>query len=115
MRERVIRERSIFLVILLLIFTLGLYGIFWIASMQNDVRSKTGEGYSGGVTVLVTILTFGIYGIYWSYVMGGRLQRSGAPHDEGILYIILNLVGLGIVADCLMQNELNKIARNSKK
>ena len=36
---------------------------------------------------------------------------KGVPHsDNSILYLILGLVGLGIVSACMMQNDLNKLA-----
>lgn len=104
------KKRNIALAIVFSIITFGIYGIYWYASMQNSVKSKCGLGYSGGVTVLFTILTFGLYGIYWYYAMGERLQKSGASKNEGVLYVILAVVGLGIVSICLIQNEINKLA-----
>ena len=36
---------------------------------------------------------------------------KGIPHtDNSILYLILGLIGLGIVGDCMLQNDLNKLA-----
>lgn len=109
-QEEVMKKRNIALAIIFSIITFGIYGIFWYASMQNSVKSKCGLGYGGGVTVLFTILTFGLYGIYWMYAMGERLQKSGASKNEGVLYVILAVVGLGIVSTCLIQNEINKLA-----
>ena len=47
--------------------------------------------------IILSIVTCGIYGIYWS-------------SNSGILYLILCLLGLGIIAWALMQSELNKFA-----
>ena len=59
---------------------------------------------------LFSILTCGIYGIYWMYKMGERLDRVTGKSNTGIMYIILSLVGLGIVSYSLMQDTLNKYA-----
>lgn len=103
------KKRNIVLAVIFTIITFGIYGIYWYASMQNSVKSKCGLGFGGFGTVVVTFLTFGLYSIYWSYVMGERLHLCGAPKDEGILYLVLNLVGLGFISFILIQYEINKL------
>jgi hypothetical protein len=44
------------------------------------------------------------------YKMGERLDRVTGKSNTGIMYIILSLVGLGIVSYSLMQDTLNKYA-----
>ena len=65
--------------------------------------------------VLLTIVTCGIYGIYWAYKQGEKLDftknNRGIPSsNSGVLYLILQIFGFGIIAYALMQNELNKLA-----
>ena len=114
-----LRERSIAVSIILTIVTCGIYGIYWFIVMTDDaVKASNGKEYqtSGGVAFLLSIVTCGIYSLYWYYKMGKKLytagQRSGKDiSDNGVLYILLGLFGLGIVNYALIQNDLNKFAK----
>ena len=105
-----IERRNIAVCIVLTLVTCGIYGIYWIVCLTNDVN-----GTSGGMVVLLTIVTCGIYGIYWAYKQGEKLDftknNRGIPSsNSGVLYLILQIFGFGIIAYALMQNELNKLA-----
>ena len=70
------------------------------------------------MNVILSIVTCGIYGIYWAYKMGKMIEQAqknyGLPaKDNSIMYLVLEVVGLGIVAYCLMQNDLNEIIRTT--
>ena len=112
-----IERRNIAVCIVLTLVTCGIYGIYWIVCLTNDVNTVSGDvnGTSGGMVVLLTIVTCGIYGIYWAYKQGEKLDftknNRGIPSsNSGVLYLILQIFGFGIIADALMQNELNKLA-----
>ena len=112
-----IERRNIAVCIVLTLVTCGIYGIYWIVCLTNDVNTVSGDvnGTSGGMVVLLTIVTCGIYGIYWAYKQGERLDftknNRGIPSsNSGVLYLILQIFGFGIIAYALMQNELNKLA-----
>ena len=67
------------------------------------------------VCILLSIITCGIYGYYWAYLMGKAMMQAKAKNnmlvdDNSILYIILQIFGLGIVTYCLVQNDLNTLA-----
>ena len=117
MGEFMIRQRNIVLCILLTIITCGLYGIYWFISMTDDVaRANNNPDFSGGKSFLFTIITCGIYFFYWSYKVGKEMcearQKVGMPaNDNSVIYIILSIFGLGIITYCLVQDELNKFAR----
>ena len=111
-------KRNIGLCIVLSIITCGIYGIYWFVVLANDTNVASGhaqDGTSGGVAFLLTLVTCGIYGFYWAYKQGEKLNEAKAminmPADSnaGIIYIVLQIFGLGIVAYALMQNELNKM------
>ena len=75
-----IERRNIAVCIVLTLVTCGIYGIYWIVCLTNDVNTVSGDvnGTSGGMVVLLTIVTCGIYGIYWAYISRERsltLQR----------------------------------------
>ena len=112
-----IERRNIEVCIVLTLVTCGIYGIYWIVCLTNDVNTVSGDvnGTSGGMVVLLTIVTCGIYGIYWAYKQGEKLDftknNRGIPSsNSGVLYLILQIFGFGIIAYALMQNELNKLA-----
>lgn len=112
------RERNIVTNILLSVFTCGIYAIVWFITLTDDAREASGDSStSGGMALLLTIVTCGIYSIYWNYMMGKRLHQAKLDRgmnatDNSILYLILGIIGLGIVNYCLMQSELNDIVNN---
>ena len=112
-----IEKRSVALALVLTIVTCGLYGIYWMIMLNDEINQAANEtsATSGGMVFLFTLITCGIYGIYCMYKMGERLDtlyvQMGMPaQSRGILYIVLDVVGLGIIAYALMQDSLNKIS-----
>ena len=106
-----VKNRSIVTAIILTIVTCGIYGIYWMAALQNEsLAAAKEEGTSGGMAVILTIVTCGIYGIYWAYKLGERVDKiKGTPNgNSGILFLVLQLLGAGIVGYCLAQDALNK-------
>ena len=64
--------------------------------------------------IILSIVTCGIYGLYWAYKMGEKLDnlavsRGMAASSRGVLYLILSVLGLGIVTYCLIQDSINKM------
>lgn len=113
-----VKERNIAVCIVLTIITCGIYGIYWFIVLTDEINMASGEpGTSGGLSFLLALVTCNIYGIYWAYKMGQQLQVAkerngmGPGSDNSILYLILSVVGLGIVAYALMQNELNSMSK----
>lgn len=111
-------ERSIVLYIILSIVTCGIFGIYWFYCLVTDLNTAAGTpNDTNGVTViLLTLVTCGIYGLFWMYKAGEKVsmikRRLGEPDggNDGILYLVLQLLGFGIVSYCLIQSELNKCA-----
>lgn len=111
------RERNIVTCIILSLVTCGIYGIVWFINLTDDAaRANNNPNFSGGTAFLLTLVTCGIYSIYWNYKMGkeiynAKISKGMSASDQSILYLILSLFGLGIVNYCLMQNELNEMAK----
>ena len=111
------RERNIAVAIILTIVTCGIYGIYWFIVLTDDARLASGDQQapSGGIAFLLTLITCGIYGIYWAYKMGKTLVMAKQKaklnaEDNSVLYLILQIFGLGIINYAIMQNELNQLA-----
>lgn len=116
------RERSIATSVILSIITCGIYAIYWFIVMTDDAKvaaNDTGMA-SGGVAFLLTLVTCGIYGIYWAYKMGELVAQ--AQNDRGmmvknnsVVYLVLEILGLGLIVYILVQSDLNSIARADQK
>ena len=112
-----IKERNIAVSILLSILTCGIYGIYWFITLTDDTaKANDDPDFTGVKAFIFTLLTCGIYGIYWNYKIGkeiyGANEKAGiSSNDNSVLYLILSIFGLSIVTYCLVQNELNTIAK----
>ncbi len=115
-----IPSRSIGLYLVLSIVTCGLFCIYWMIVLVNDLNraADTPNDTSGGIVYLLSLVTCGIYGIYWMFKAGEKVsairRKMGVPDsgNNGIIYLILQLLGFGIINYCLIQNEVNKYAQS---
>ena len=112
-----IKERNIVVCILLSIITCGIYGIYWYITLTDDAsKANNDPDFTGVKAFIFTLITCGIYGIYWNYKIGKEMyeanQKMGiSASDNSVLYLILSLFGLSIITYCLVQNELNTMAK----
>lgn len=113
-----INKRNLGVSIILSIVTCGIYGLYWFIVLTDDAKNASHdvEGATGGVACLLTIVTCGIYGYYWAYKQGERIDNAKAMRgipgsgNSNILFLILQIFGLGIVNYILLQDSLNKIS-----
>lgn len=111
-----VKERNIVLCIILSLITCGIYMYYWIVVLTDETNQIAGEpeDTSGIMALILSIVTCGIYGLYWAYKRGEKIDkahqnRGEAASNGGVLYLILYIFG-GIIALCLIQNEVNKFA-----
>lgn len=114
------KERNIVLCIIFSIITCGIYGLYWLAKLNDEAKDSANDtsGFSGGVVVLLSIVTCGIYQYYWFFKIGKIMNTAGdckgvSIEDRSITYLIVGILGFGIVNYCLIQNDLNNIARSN--
>ena len=106
-------KRNIATCIILSIITCGIYSMVWFVNIADDVnRLSKKENASGTTALLLTLITCGIYGLYWAYVTGNTLdeikkERGIYSDNSGILFLLLNFLGLGLVTYAIIQNDLN--------
>ncbi len=106
-----ITARNIAFCIIFTIITCGIYGIYWMIKINDEVNSLAGEeqATTGGMVFLFSLITCGIYGLYWQYKMGERCDMiKGVNASSNIVYLILGIVGFAIISMCLMQDTVNK-------
>lgn len=113
--ENMIKKRNIVLAVVLSIITCGLYGIYWFICLNNDANALTpDDSYttSGGMAFLFTLITCGIYSWYWAYRMGAKVDKLKNGGSHTILFIVLQIFGLGIVNYCILQDTVNDYAED---
>lgn len=106
-----IQPRNIALCIIFSITTFGIYGIYWMIKINDEVNTLAGEtsATTGGMVFLFSLITCGIYGLYWQFKMGERCDKiRGVNGSSNVLYLILGILGFMIISMCLMQDTVNK-------
>ena len=106
-----IKQRNIVTCILLTLITCGIYGIYWMIMLAKEAVSVKDPADSG-VLEIVLMLFLPFLGIFLceKKLAEGCAEKGIAHTDNSVLYLILGLVGLGIVGICMLQNDLNKLA-----
>ena len=113
------KQRSIGMCILLTIVTCGIYGLYWFVCITDDTNEMSGEnelaggGMAAGIPPPPTLDTFCIFSLNSAYKMGEKVDiiknRGGMPSsNSGILFVVLQLFGLGIIDYALAQDAINK-------
>ncbi len=106
-----IKERNPIVSILLTFVTCGIYGIYWAIMMAREAVSVKDPADSG-ILEIVLMLFLPFVGFYLAEkkFAEGCVAKGIEHKDNSILYLILGIIGLGIVNYFLMQSELNKLA-----
>ncbi|HLU22790.1 MAG TPA: DUF4234 domain-containing protein [Bacillaceae bacterium] len=110
-----VQQRSIGLAIFLYFITCGLYAIYWMYVLTNEIGHLSGDSsFSGGKVILLSIITCGIYSLFWYYQLGKHIQQAQEnkgvrASDESIIYLVLGIFGLGIVSMAIAQSNVNKL------
>lgn len=106
-----IKNRNIVTAIVLTLVTCGIYGIYWAICLAREAVSVKDPSDSA-ILEIVLMLFVPFLGFFLAEKkLSEGCAAKGIPHtDNSILYLILGLVGLGIVNYCMLQNDLNKLA-----
>lgn len=116
-----VNGRNIATAVVLSIITCGLYPIYWIACMADDINAleRNEMGTSGGMVVVLTILSCGLYLLYYMYMASKRvyylfLENGMHVSDNSIVNLLLMIAsyfipGAYIVAFAILQNDLNTL------
>lgn len=125
------KKRDLVLWVIVSIVTFGIGGIVWFAKITNDVnflskqqdKANTPlvpeeERYTTSwiAALFFTIITFGLYGLYWAFKTSRAVFVAKKTHglvdstDYSVINLILWFLGLGIVIQVILQNELNELS-----
>ena len=95
-------KRSVLSVILLTIFTCGIYSIFWYYQTASELNQQESDEPLTNyfLAILLSILTCGIYGIYWLYKFYKKVD-SVTNTDNLLISLLLSLFII-----CISTSEL---------
>jgi protein-S-isoprenylcysteine O-methyltransferase Ste14 len=108
------KTRSPISVILLSIFTCGIYALYWAYSTADDVNKITGQERINPILFLVSFL-IPFLPLYFAHQIDQNFieigQKEGIQYDSKfILWLVLLLVGIGyLVFYYQTQEMLNKV------
>lgn len=105
MYRQVNAERRLWKYIVFGILTLGIYDIYFMWTMINDMNTACEYREAGNrsphylVVGLLTIFTFGIYNYIWYYQQGNRLKNVGENYglhidEKGSTYLMWIIFGI---------------------
>ncbi|MEE3296845.1 MAG: DUF4234 domain-containing protein [Planctomycetota bacterium] len=104
--------------VLLSILTFGFYLFFWKCHQMKVLNSWLGrQEHSFWKWLLLSLLSCGLYTLYHEYKTGRDIneiqRRMGWPENRGlgILSVFMTLLGAGLLAIVLQQDEINKFYR----
>ena len=105
------QQRNIVTCVLLSLVTCGIYGIYWMICLAKDVTTVKDKDRNATTNIVLFILL-----PFLGFFLAERqftedLKAMGIAHeDRSILYLILGLLGIGVIVDaCMMQNDMNNI------
>ena len=106
-----IKKRNIVTCILLSLITCGIYGIYWVIMLAREAVSVK-DPADNALAEILLMLFLPFVGIFLTEkkFAEGCAARGVEHSDNSVLYLILGLVGLGIVGICMLQSDLNKLA-----
>ena len=106
-----IKSRNVVTAVILSLVTCGIYGIYWAIMLAREAVSVKDPADSGVLEIILMLFLHFVGFFLAEKKLAEGCAAQGLPHtDNSIIYLILGLIGLGIVNYIMMQLDLNKIA-----
>ncbi len=107
-----VSKKEVWICILLSVLTLGIYLYYWQYRLLKNIKELK-KDYSPYTGEMLCLIFLPFYSLYWWYTRGRAVSDELAKHDcrtlgNGYLYLGLAIVGLGVVAAAIMQNDFNE-------
>ncbi len=107
---------NIALYLILTLITAFLFNLYWNYRQMVACNAMLGRReFRWLVWFLLSLVTCGLYHLYYQYKMGAAINEiqdeRDLPVTDGlpVLSVVAAILGVGIVADCIHQHEINKI------
>jgi hypothetical protein len=111
-----VKPRSVALVVLMPIFTFGLYGLYWWWRSGQEIREAlAGQEPNPPRDILLLFITGGFWRLVMHYNYAARIadlqERNNLSRHDYLKFIcpILSLCWLGTLSIGLMQHQLNRV------
>lgn len=104
-----VKERNPWVVLLLSLITLGIYGIYWIVATTNELREKSDEAPSPWLLLLFLIPLVNFFVMiyyYWKYSSAINELTGFSKAGLFILWLFVNPAAMVV-----SQYQLNKVAQ----
>jgi hypothetical protein len=104
-------NRSILTVILLSIFTCGIYQIYWmyVTTEELNANDPTEPLTNYILAIILSLVTCGIYGFIWNYKFYKKVDAV-AMTDDCLLSYLLSLFVSPLIGMGIAQNSFNKLS-----
>ena len=109
-------KRSIGMFILLSIVTCGIYLLIWYWHTMAELYRAGGKSIGNlEPTIQFILLFFYVGGVFFAINADDNLnavrEQRGLPRqDNKVLYLVLEVLGLGLITCALVQSEMNRLA-----
>lgn len=103
------KKRDVAVVLILSIFTCGIYSIYWFYVTANDLNREDTDGQpleNYILCILLSIITCGIFGIYWFYKFFKKVDAV-TGNDEWVVSFLLSVLLTGLIGCVIAQNSIN--------
>ncbi|MDE6408337.1 MAG: DUF4234 domain-containing protein [Anaeroplasmataceae bacterium] len=104
------QKRDVIVVILLGIFTCGIYSIYWFYTTAEALNNEVDDNeplMNYILALLLGLITCGIYPIYWYWKFYSKLDKY-TGENNAILNFILGLFVTSIAGMAIAQSSINK-------
>ena len=113
-----IKRRDIAMSIIFSIITLGLYRIYWLIKLTDEINF-TAQRYSemSGVTTFIwCIITCDIFYFYWIYDLRAKMDKYiDVGKSKKVLYLFFSFFLPKTVVCALLQSSLNRFLPESEE
>lgn len=105
--------RNLVSMVLLMVFTLGIYFLYWVYKTTEYANRDRSEPHSSPVVQLLLVMFIPYYELYWFYKTSKKLNHIGEPvevfNDNSIVTLLLAIFGLDFLGAVVLQDQINKI------
>ncbi|MEX1378313.1 MAG: DUF4234 domain-containing protein [Eubacteriales bacterium] len=112
-KDKDIIKKNIALNIILSVVTLGVFAVFWVRSISDDIAKLEGKTVNScREAAMFFVVPF--YAIFWLYTKGKKTAKLSGDADMSVLYAVHGLFLLCFFSLALMQHQLHVATGLSK-
>lgn len=98
------KQRSLITVVLLTIFTFGIYTIVWFVKTKGELNARGAQIPTAWLMIIPFVNVYWL----WRYFEGAEQVTNG--QSNALLNLLLSILISSIIPQLMLQNEYNKLA-----